>query len=749
MGLAIAPGCDWGYAVRAALEAMPTPAPGQPLPSSAKSSTVQQDASRYQAWAEHTLVAAYRRVGRRDARWDAAAEAFLRGSTPALAGQAPAGTATLLGDARRLLRLGCDDPLVLYFAARSIRGSGGPTRETSELLERAYRGMGDVAYPRGVARLVAAGYRADLRERMEGVGKRDALDPVELRWFRESLSDGSYGPDDDVVLLQQLWYEKGDSLLFRNSAAVDAALQATPWIDPWLRNLIAGSRHVKDAWTARGTEYADSVTKEGWKGLDESLERARVALQESWRARPDRPEAAGSMIAVAMAGGAERGETPRLWFDRSVAAQLDYMPAYRALINALRTRWSGDPGALLAFARECYATRRFDTEVPLMAFEAVEQMEWDWLNEAKVDFYELAEGRPVERPPTPYQDPETYALVAAALDGYLRDVSQIKDHARFQGLYAAVTYKAGRYGEAREHLQKAQGKLPDAARRAIRHRMPEGRIEAFGGERGPDVLRAEDLHQAGRLEEARPLFAAARAGATPAARAFLDHRLAVGSLEAELAAGRAVRFLPGPGLAGWTPLIGEWVADPDGSLVGTSGAQGLLINCDARVGADFEVEADIEIVSTTNGQFQAGITFGRPDFQSRKWTSFRIKRTDFEGEVAYFSRHFEKPRHSVSMPIPEKSRVVVQSWNGRLAAFVNGAVVASDYVPEWDLVRGPDVKVGFGAYLDDNTVVVRYRNARLRRLTAAPLRPSPGAKPDAPATPRTESGRGPATRSSR
>jgi hypothetical protein len=35
-----------------------------------------------------------------------------------------------------------------------------------------------------------------------------------------------------------------------------------------------------------------------------------------------------------------------------------------------------------------------------------------------------------------------------------------------------------------------------------------------------------------------------------------------------------------------------------------------------------------------------------------------------------------------------------------------------------------DVQVGFGAYTDDNTYKVRYRGARLRRLTAAPVFPS-------------------------
>jgi len=53
--------------------------------------------------------------------------------------------------------------------------------------------------------------------------------------------------------------------------------------------------------------------------------------------------------------------------------------------------------------------------------------------------------------------------------------------------------------------------------------------------------------------------------------------------------------------------------------------------------------------------------------------------------------------------------------------------VITDYAPEWKMARTADAQVGFGAYVDDNTITVRYRNVRLRRLSAAPLPPSPPA----------------------
>jgi len=52
--------------------------------------------------------------------------------------------------------------------------------------------------------------------------------------------------------------------------------------------------------------------------------------------------------------------------------------------------------------------------------------------------------------------------------------------------------------------------------------------------------------------------------------------------------------------------------------------------------------------------------------------------------------------------------------------------VIADYRPEWKMPRDVDVQVGFGSYTDDNVYQVRYRGARLRRLTAAPVMPASG-----------------------
>jgi hypothetical protein len=724
-------GCNPYEVARAAATAHRVSA-GKPLPADQSTALADQDAALLNAWFERNVIQAYRKVGHRNPKWDGPAEAFLRENAPGFLGLAPAATLDLRARAKVVLDAGCDDPAVLFFAAWAAAGENEQSREASELFERAVAGMHDTAYPRALARFAASGLRQDYDRRDEGTGKRAALDPVELRWFKESLTDGSYGPDEDVVFATHFVSGSGSRLLDRNLAAVTSAVEATPWVDPWVRLLLKGKRQIEEAWNSRGVRYASKVKEEEWKGMRESLTLAREALTASWKLRPDRPEAAAAMISVAMAD-AEPGESPRLWFDRAVAARFDYMPAYFRLRSALRWRWSGDPDALLAFARECAATRRFDTEVPLEAFHYVEQIERDRFQEARYpgDIEDPDEARAAAEaavlPPSPYKSEDVYELVSTVLMRYRRQTGDVRWQ-RYASFQAEVDYKAERYEAARKVLDELTGRLEPEARERVGGTLPEARIYALASPLGTDVKRAEDMYKAGKVAEAVALLGKARASAPAQALPYFDQRLAAGRIEADLDTGAPATPFSTRTLAGWTPVNGTWKVESDGSLVATSDARGHLISGDARVGGNVEITADIEIESTSNGQFQAGIALGRViSISDRDWLCFRVKNTAHEGKVVYFSQNLFAPRHMIPYPVGLKSHVVVQSFDGHLWAYVDGKAVVTDYIPEWKMTHTGDVHVGFGAYVNDNTTVVRYRNVRVQRLTKPPTPPAAAA----------------------
>ena len=239
---------------------------GKPLPADQSTALAEKDAALQNAWFERNVIQAYRKVGRRDPKWDGPAEAFLRESAASFLGLAPAATLDLRARAKVVLDAGCGDPAVLFFAARAAVSNDKQSREASEMFERAVAGMHETVYPRGLARFVASGLRDDFDRRDEGTGKRAALDPVELRWFKESLTDGSYGADEDVVFATHLISGSGNWLFSRNLAAVTSAVEATPWVDPWVRLLLKGERQIDEAWNSRGVRYASKVKEEEWKG---------------------------------------------------------------------------------------------------------------------------------------------------------------------------------------------------------------------------------------------------------------------------------------------------------------------------------------------------------------------------------------------------------------------------------------------------------------------------------------------------
>ena len=720
VGASLGGACVWPWRQDARESAGPAP-----IPASGEARADSQDMVKLGAWYERNFLEGYKRAGRHDPRWDAPAEEFIRQSTDLFLGLPQLEAADAVGRARKLLESGCDDPAVLYLAALTLASADQESREASELFDRAFAGIQPSKYSRGAARMVATSLYADLARRNEGTGRRHGLAPAELRLLLDSLRDGSYGSDDDEVLVAHLVLsDAGESLFARNRAAIVGAVERTDWVDPWARLYLSGRRRTDDAWQARGSSFANKVKPEGWKGFEESLALARKDLEASWRKRPDRPEAASRMILVSKADR-QPGESPRLWFDRTVAARIDYMLAYAALIDSLRERWGGSEDELLAFARECAATRRFDTDVPFQAYEAVEQLQFDRWQEAGGDSDEPL--RPYQRPPSPYATEDVYTLVDTVLERYRREPAREFEWRRFASLQAAIAYKGGKYERAREVLHELSGTLDDAGRRSVHEDTVEGRIEAYAAPNGEETRRAERLFMEGHGAEARSIFEKARAKAPAEARAFLDKRLAAIGQEAELASGRAARILPDTELHGWVVESGDWVVQPDGALLGTSGTRGLMIVADARVGSSFELETDVEMVSTTNGQFQAGILFGhRPTMDSRMWTSFRLKKTAHEGEVVYFSQHFYNPNQRVQRKVAPKSHVVIQSWDGRLWAYVDGERVIADYRPEWGMPQNADVQVGFGAYSDDNVYKVRYRGTRVRRLTAMPTAPRIG-----------------------
>lgn len=713
-----AAGCDHGPRSSPGLdERMPAVLGyrAQPSPSGPTARTGREDERQRAAWGRRNVLAAYDRVGLRDPRWDRGARRFLEAGLPSilvLPGEAdPAG---LVAQGKALLAAGCRDPVVLYVFARALAATTPDSLEPAVLLQEAVESVKSVSYPRAVARYVVSGLSREYQRSQENRGMRKDLAPLELEWFQKSLRD-SYERGEDAVLAYQLSNGTGVSFMGRSKVEIVRSVEEASWTEPWLRRLVAGMSEVDLAFEARGHEYADKVMPEGWKRFYAHMAVARQHLHESWRLRPDRPEAAEKMIEVLLGGQTVPGDDVRLWFDRTVGAQMDYPSAYHAVFNHLRPRWGGSYEDLMAFGRECLDTGRFDTGVPKYLLEVVEQIEFDQKDED--------EGKGHA---TIFRAPDTYPLLVRLFEGYLADASPEWKGPSLRSNYAVAADKAGHPADALRQLQALRFELDPSVSEKVNEPPVRfvTRIAAYGGPSGLEVLQAEKRVAEGRLEEARStLREAARKDTSPQAARFFTHRLAALDLEVALAGGGWVPFLPrGSELPGWERLQGTWEALSDGGLRARPDAKGTMIRCTARVGPDFELRGEVQLGPGTDRGFQAGVVFGHPEFGKRGWLSFRPFRDRYASEGTLLAAQFTPAGVLAKLPIRETSSFRVLSRNGRVSAWVNEQPVATEWPPPKEHAVPPDAQVGFGGYRDNNDFTVTYRRVEVR-LAASPGAP--------------------------
>ena len=161
-----------------------------------------------------------------------------------------------------------------------------------------------------------------------------------LRWTVESFSDGSYQNGEQRIALESFCddYQNHLTIFLDKWSDVLAALEKKRPTDPYINRVTRARCHNGMGWDARGQGFAYTVTEEGWKVFAKEQGIARKLLVEAWKLHPELPQAPYEMIGIARAQP-EPGETSRMWFDRTMAAQIDYMSAYSGLMFSMSKIW--------------------------------------------------------------------------------------------------------------------------------------------------------------------------------------------------------------------------------------------------------------------------------------------------------------------------------------------------------------------------------------------------------------------------
>jgi hypothetical protein len=202
---------------------------------------------------------------------------------------------------------------------------------------------------------------------------------------------------------------------------------------------------------------------------------------------------------------------------------------------------------------------------------------------------------------------------------------------------------------------------------------------------------------------------------------FIRCRMAGLEQEQKLGAGQWVDFQPKDDQdPNWVMLLGKTRVLPDGALEVESGPGGHYLYSRVRVGPDFEVKGEFEVVRSSTRSFQAGLVMGTTDYYGSEWNSFRIKRNEDEGDLASFAQGWSRGITNAAPLKSDRNTFDFSLHGGKADITVNGtAVLTNSRQPKVLNARNDSCLLGLGAFNDVNNTVIRYRNVRVRRLAPA------------------------------
>jgi hypothetical protein len=134
---------------------------------------------------------------------------------------------------------------------------------------------------------------------------------------------------------------------------------------------------------------------------------------------------------------------------------------------------------------------------------------------------------------------------------------------------------------------------------------------------------------------------------------------------------------------------------------------------------NFEMRGDIEPVTSSTNELQAGIVMGLPNLHARAWHAFRLVQSQEAGSTISFSSAWTDQQ--VTQPValkPGRNAFEFQFRDGRATASVNGTEVLQGIRPPRSSARisTDEFLVGLGASNNGTETTLRYHHIQIRRL---------------------------------
>lgn len=660
----------------------PAVQPHKPIPVGAGAFTQKQFDEQLKKFNSRTMMEAYQKWSTHDPKWDAAATEFLtayqKGSTS---------RSDLLKQGKAVLDMGCDDPVVVTFYGALLQSSG-QYEGSAEFFKQAVKSFEGSKYPKYWLFTVMDKYP-------------NYFSNIRPNLFQETLiasySDGSYLPSETRIALMSFPTQEGSSSggsTMRSSMDVYYdLLENNKPADKYLYNVAKARCLIFKAWQARGGGWASEVTEEGWTSFNRYMKEAYSLLKEAWKLHPEYPEAPSHLVDVAMCGNTPENESPRFWFDKAVAAQFDYGPAYYWMTNSLLPRWGGSAGELYDFAKECAKTGRFDTNVPARFFGIMN----------------YATNR-TDGDPSYAQKPEIPQLFKTVCDGYAK-TEYGGSSAKWKSLWAAYACRTGRYEDARktldelgEHVEKSE-----FSNYNVDFEDALGAVHLCTSPAAQDGRRVESLKKAGKTEEAHALYKKLAQNPTgdKAVDKYLKKEVVLLGFAASYKKHIWTALKPSDDFTAWFSS-GSWTLEEDGISSKLDSDYGLLIY-NERFDNWFELEADMEFSGIADNS-RAGFVI-TPVYPEQSGYYFVF--LDPKAQKLVVEDPFRKNVASASdIIIKTQNHLKVQVKNRLMTVYLNDLEVIKQSIYTWE--PGAMSQVGLSVCGNNEECNVKFLNFRIK-----------------------------------
>jgi hypothetical protein len=394
-------------------------------------------------WNLATLVDDYERVGKHSPQWDEPAREALRAFAQirSQGKQNPAAQGELANFCRTAVDAGCDDPMIRYLYVRNEIGwYEKATPEVAEAYRSADEGLQQSQY--SAIRKFYGSLRA--AEALKAAAPNRNKTPPEVHHARRHAAASLREVVADKTTPIEEVYEACHGLMEATEsnkpqyeefylAVRDALLRN--WPKESLALLLEGDFHIQYAWHARGSGFADTVTKEGWKLFAKRLAIAEKALDKAWRLDPKNARIA--IIQLTLELGQGRGR-PRMemWFQRAMELDANNYTACNRKLFYLEPKWYGSSKEMLQFGRECVASKKWGGRVPLILIDAHDAVA-RYIDKDKRHAY--------------WEDPSVWPDIKGAFEKFFE---LNPDAISWRHNYAWYAYACGQWDDFNEQVQK-------------------------------------------------------------------------------------------------------------------------------------------------------------------------------------------------------------------------------------------------------------------------------------------------------